>query len=329
MTRNIAIIAAHDNRTIAQVTWELLACARQLQDLLPAEICFYLIGDDTRKLAADISTRTGCHVTAADVPGTGTYHPERHKSALEQLLKDHDHACILAPHTTSGMDYAPALAIALGCVCITAVNSIKADTSGIFFSRSVYGGKLQAVFTLPERQAVITLQPGSFAPVTDHLKAPENITHTRIEPLTDKMIYNGRQPSLSAGSDLAKAQIIVSGGRGLKTPENYALVEQLAALFPRSATGASRPICDYGWTRYSQQVGITGAIVSPDLYIACGISGSTQHIEGMKDSRFIVAINDDADAPIFRIADICIVDDLCDFIPVFIEVFQKKKAPGR
>ena len=139
------------------------------------------------------------------------------------------------------------------------------------------------------------------------------------------MIFTGTRPSPSEGSGLASAEVVVSGGRGIRESQNFKYIEMLAGLFPRSATGGSRPICDYKWITYGKQVGITGTTVSPKLYFACGISGAPQHIEGMKGAWFIVAINTDPDAPVFQIADVSIVEDLMEFIPLFVETFKKKR----
>ncbi len=142
----------------------------------------------------------------------------------------------------------------------------------------------------------------------------------------NEMEYRGSKISPSRGSEIGKAEVIVSGGRGIGEKENYKYIELLANLFPRSATGASRPICDYGWATYSKQVGITGTIVSPKLYIACGISGANQHIEGIKNSQLIVAINTDPDAPVFQIADICIIADTIEFIRLFVKKAKNKNS---
>lgn len=329
MTENIAIITPHDGKSISSSAWELYAFAKKLKKHTKAEICFFLVGENTRKLAEDISSRTGCPAIAADVLNTENYHGEIHKNTLARLLSEHPTHYILAPHSTSGMDYAPALSIVLTASCITGVEDIKSEDDGLYFVRAMFNGKVQADM---KSQAVttssplmITLQPGAFKPFHPDGNFPPEVLHNRFDVPEKRMRYRGKLPSPSQGSNLTKAEVIISGGRGIKEEENYQLIDMLAAIFPRAATGASRPICDYGWAPYKKQVGATGTIVSPKLYIACGISGSTQHLEGIRDSRFIVAINNDPDAPIFQVADVCIVEDLITFIPILVEESERRK----
>ena len=223
------------------------------------------------------------------------------------------------------MDYAPALAIALGGSCITGVEDVVREDGIICFVRSMFGGKISVRLAAGSSPLVLTLQPGALKVFSPDKKRKGHIETTILEITDDNMIFMGTRPSPSEGSDLARAEVVVSGGRGIRDAQSYKTIEMLAGLFPRSATGGSRPICDYKWITYRKQVGITGATVSPKLYIACGISGAPQHIEGMKGAGFIVAVNTDPDAPVFQIADVCIVEDLMEFIPLFIETLKKKR----
>jgi electron transfer flavoprotein alpha subunit len=356
MAVKIAIIASHDGEKIKSSTFELFAFAKKLGKHITADnsfsgnfsirfsikfsIRFIIIGENTKALAENLSSQTGCSVIAADVENTGNYHGEIHKKTLTCLLNKYPHDYVLAPHSTSGMDYAPALSIALrashtaappiGGSCITGVEDIKTEEGKTYFVRAMLNGKIHADFLSPDVSAssplIITVQPGAFKPVQPDEKSSFEVTMEKLDFPEDKMKYKGKLPSPSMGSNLAKAEVIISGGRGIEEEENYKFIEMLAGIFPRAATGASRPICDYGWVPYTKQVGATGTIVSPGLYVACGISGSTQHIEGIRDSRLIVVINKDPDAPIFKVADICIIEDLVTFIPVLVEEFNKRKT---
>ena len=225
---------------------------------------------------------------------------------------------------------APALSIALNAACITGVADISKDSGRLCFARAMFNGKLHADIQSPDVSAsaplIITLQPGAVKPLQPAENTSPRISHVRLAFTQDRMIYKATLPSPSRGSNLGRADVIVSGGRGIEEEDNYRLIEMLADIFPRAATGASRPICDYGWAPYIKQVGATGTIVSPRLYIACGVSGSTQHLEGMRESQFVVAINKDPGAPIFQVADVCIVEDLIEFIPVLVEESEKRKA---
>jgi len=337
MVKKIAIIAEHGNGMVKPITYELYTMAKKIQELSPLkyDIQFFIIGQDTEFLAHSISENTGKNTHSVSIPGLAHYNGSLYKRILSALFTKTKFDYICAPHSTSGMDYAPALAVSLKGSCITGVEEVQKEAGDICFVRSLFGQKISATLMGESSPLVMTLQPGSFKsgafkPDSIQSGSLNKRSKGRVEKLVyecdeDKMVFTGTRPSASAGSDLDKADVIVSGGRGIEEGENYQYIEMLAALFPRSATGGSRPICDYRWIKYSKQVGMTGTMVSPKLYIACGISGATQHVEAIRDSKFIVAINTDPDAPIFRIADVCIITDLIEFIPLFVEKFKTRK----
>jgi len=332
MEKKIAIIAEHGNGKVKPITYELYTMAKKIQELSPKkhEIQFFIIGQDTELLAHSISANTGENTHSVNIPGVAHYNGSLYKRVLSALFTKEKFDTICAPHSTSGMDYAPALAVILKGACITGVEEVRQEEGDIGFVRSLFGQKILATLMGEACPLVLTLQPGSFKPDFYTSGSPDKKSKNTVEKVVhqyneDKMVFTGTRPSASKGSNLDKADVIVSGGRGIEEEENYQYIEMLAALFPRSATGGSRPICDYGWVKYSKQVGMTGTMVSPKLYIACGISGATQHVEAIRDSKFIVAINTDPDAPIFRIADVCIIEDLIEFIPLFVKKFNRKK----
>lgn len=334
MTKKIAIIAEHGNGKVKPITYELYTLAQKIQQLSPLkyDIHFFILGQDTDLLAHSITENTGKNTHSVNIPAAH-YNGSLYITVLSALFTKTKFDYICAPHSTSGMDYAPALAVVLKGVCITGVEAVEKAEGEICFVRSLFGQKISATLVNESYPLVMTLQPGafksgSFKSGSLNKKSKGTVEIMVYEDNEDKMVFTGSKPSASEGSDLDKAEVIVSGGRGIEEKENYQYIEMLAALFPRAATGSSRPICDYRWVKYSKQVGITGTIVSPKLYIACGISGATQHVEAIRDSKFIVAINTDPDAPVFRIADVCIVEDLVDFIPLFVERFKTKKSQG-
>ena len=335
MGKKTAIIAEHHNGEISTVTHELLTLAKGIRENEAGDICFFILGADTEKPAQTLSTCTGERVHAVCIPGLAQYNGALYKKALAALFSQTPFDYILAPHSSSGMDYAPALSMALGGSCITGVEDVVRTDGGLSFVRSLFGGKLSARLSADTYPLVLTLQPGALKAFSSEEKTQGSekrqgpnqgpIERSVLDITEDNMVYTGTKASPSEGSDLARADVIVSGGRGIRDPQNYKYIEMLAKLFPRSATGGSRPICDYKWIPYSKQVGITGTTVSPKLYVACGISGAPQHVEGMKGAGFIVAVNTDPEAPVFQIADVCVVEDLMEFIPLFIETFKKKR----
>lgn len=335
MGKKTAIIAEHHNGVLSSVTYELLTLAKRIQEIEAGDICFFILGADTEKPALTLSTCTGEPVHAVCIPGLAQYNGALYKKALSALFSQTPFDYILAPHSSSGMDYAPALSIALEGSCITGVEDVVRTEGALCFVRSLFGGKISARLFADAGPVVLTLQPGVLKafPPEEKDQGPKKaigpnqgpIERSVLDITDDNMTYTGTKASPSEGSDLARADVIISGGRGIRDPQNYKYIEMLAKLFPRSATGGSRPICDYKWIPYGKQVGITGATVSPKLYIACGISGAPQHVEGMKGAGFIAAINTDPEAPVFQIADVCIVEDLMEFIPFFIETFTKRR----
>jgi electron transfer flavoprotein alpha subunit len=331
MTKKIAIIVENSDGKVKPVTHELLSMAKKIHTQEPCKITFFIIGEKPDKLLQCINTDIEHDIYAVTTPGIFNYNGCLYKDILTHLLTKDKFDYICAPHSTSGMDYAPALSIALEAACITGVEDLFFEDGRICFVRSMFGGKLSAKFIKGDCPVVLTLQPGSFKPSSmentmRNNANPGKVTRLVHEYRENKMIFTGTKVSPFKGEKLAKADVIISGGRGIGDAKNYSYIERMANLFPRSATGASRPICDYGWVNYSKQVGITGTLVSPKLYIACGISGANQHFEGIKDSKFIIAINTDPKAPIFQVADVCIVEDTIEFIELFIEKFKTGNA---
>ena len=339
MTKKIAIIVEHSAGRVKSVIYELLSMAKKIMMLEECKITLFIIGEGIDKLSQSISMDTGHDIYAVHTPGFLKYNGSLYKEIFSKLFTQKNFDYICAPHSISGMDYAPALSVALQSVCITGVEDVRVEDGEIYFLRSMFGGKLTAKFVNGLNPLVMTIQPGSFKPFflkkekTGKAKTGKarsgRITRMVYKYNENTMVFTGSKVSPCKGSELDKADVIVSGGRGIGEKKNYKYIEMLATLFPRSATGASRPICDYGWVKYSKQVGMTGAFVSPKLYIACGISGSNQHVEGIRNSKFIVAINSDPQAPVFQIADVCIVEDAIEFIGIFVKKFKKEKLITR
>lgn len=225
---------------------------------------------------------------------------------------------VIIPHTAAGYDYAPRVAARLGAPCITSVTAIENMHGKTLFRRSGFYGKIDMLYDTGRVPAVITVMPGSFSsdePSLDYGQV-ELLQHDIFMEYTSNILVTGTTDN---NPELENADVIISAGRGIGKKENLGLIRSMAALFPRSSIAGSRVLCDNGWIEYRYQVGLTGKKVSPLLYVACGISGSPQHIAGMKDSVTVVAINRDPGAAIFSHSDICIVEELEKFIPAFIE----------
>ena len=239
------------------------------------------------------------------------------------MLEELKPSYICMAHNTNGLDAAPALAVKINAVCITGVEKITRADDGICFTRSIYNDRITTQLIPESRTSVLTFQPGVFKPDTNFNKNSGKITTVNLPLFVDDYQLIKYKTNEADTAALDNADIIISAGNGIREKEDLDLIYQLAELFPKSAVTGSRPICDKKWLKYSQQVGVTGTTVKPKLYIACGISGSSQHISGMRDSRFIVSINTDPHAAIFNISDVCIIEDLTTFIPELINSFDK------
>jgi len=237
-------------------------------------------------------------------------------------------AYVCSAHSSQGMDYVPALAVALNAACITGVEDILEVENRICFATSIFGAKAVAHVQPESDISILTIQPGMFSPQKSEISGSGSVTirSYECEPSTTRTM--GIKQAEADMTGITEADVIVSAGQGIGEKENLNLIYQLAALFPKSAVAGSRIVCDLGWLDYRCQVGVTGATVSPQLYVACGISGAIQHVMGMRNSEFIVAINKDPAAAIFQVADICIVEDLINFIAAFIEVYENTKSKG-
>ena len=322
MTKAVLSIAETLEGKVKPVTYEVAACAAKHAALLEAELFIAVLGEKPSKLAHEIAEHIGQRVIAVESPKLAQYNAEFYKSALAELSGAMKPSSVFIAQTAEGSDFAPGLAIRLEAACISGVKGIsrEAEGRGALFSRSVFGSKLVAELHANTETVVATVEPGAFEPLVATSKSEATVSYkTATLNVSPRTIARGIEQSTMDHFELSRAQIVISGGRGMSKPENTELLERLSTLFSRAAIGGSRPVCDLKWLKPSQQVGQTGTIISPKLYLACGISGASQHVAGIRGSDFIVAINKDSHAPIFNHADVGIVEDLETFIPVLIE----------
>ncbi|MEJ2114063.1 MAG: electron transfer flavoprotein subunit alpha/FixB family protein [Flavobacteriaceae bacterium] len=260
------------------------------------------------------------HLKNADL---ADYTSSGYTEAIANFAKESGYDIVILANTALGKDLAPRLSIRLDAACV--VDCIKINASGgeMTFTRPTYAGKALVDVKLLSEKKVITIRPNVFkAQPVDNPPSAEIVIKEISEVNLKSRVVSFKK---SEGKlDVAEADIIVSGGRGMKGPENFHLIEKLADSLG-AAVGASRAVVDAGWRPHSEQVGQTGKTVSPSLYVACGISGAIQHLAGMSSSKYIVAINKDKDAPIFNVADYGITGDVFEIIPALTEEIQKVK----
>ncbi|WP_028318882.1 electron transfer flavoprotein subunit alpha/FixB family protein [Desulfobulbus elongatus] len=281
---------------------QLIAFAQQQR----AEAAMFLVGS-----AGEVPKFNGT-LYLADAAKYGEYNPTVHKQLLLDVIAKEQPAQIVFLHSSYGWDLAPRVAVALQAAQVSEVVAVDNGLPVV----PVCNAKLRRTIKAITAQTVLTIQAGAFG-----MEAEPEGTPTVVEIDTGaagKVQCTGYEAAKIEGVDLTKAEIIVSAGRGVGKPENVAMVQALAKALG-GEYGASRPVVDAGWVEHNRQVGTTGSTVTPKLYVACGISGAIQHLAGMKKSDFIVAINTDRDAPIGEVANVLVVADLKQFLPVLTE----------
>lgn len=281
---------------------QLIAFAQQVQ----GDASMFLVGSP-----AELPQFNGT-LYLADVAKYGEYNPAVHKQLLLDVIAKEQPEQIIFHHSSYGWDLAPRVAVALKAAQVSEVIAVEGGLPVV----PVCNAKLRRTINATTKHTVLTLQAGAFGLENDPVGTPTVVT---IETdASGKVQCTGYEAAKAEGVDLTKAEVIVSAGRGVGKPENVAMVQGLAKALG-GEYGASRPVVDAGWVEHNRQVGTTGTTVSPKLYVACGISGAIQHLAGMKKSDFIVAINTDKDAPIGEVANVLVVADLKQFIPVLTE----------
>jgi electron transfer flavoprotein alpha subunit len=303
---------------------ETLSEAKRLGTALGWDVGAVLVGPVTDAKAAEVLPYGASTAYVLESPALAEYSAQGFARALTILAGELKPEAILFSGTAMGRDLAPRVAAALGVSLASDCTKLAAKDGRLEFTRPIFAGKALLTFTLRSSPALATLRPNVFP-----LGSPVPATGAVVRKVVDipdglvrgKVVEVLREPA--AEIDVTEAGCIVSGGRGLKGPEAFVLLRELVALLPRAAVGASRSAVDSGWIGHQHQVGQTGKTVSPDLYIACGISGAIQHLAGMSGSKVVAAVNKDPEAPIFKVADYGIVGDLFEVIPHLIEELKK------
>ena len=323
----ILIVVEYANEKVSKSTWEMVTAARELtRDMgREASITALILGSNIAPIAAEIA-RAVDQVLVADLPAFAQYDPELWSAAVAQIATEGEAFVILIGGSRSGREYSPRVAVKLDVPLLEDVISLKA--AGEIFTAQQYTYLARVTETIETTGAatgpiaVVTIKPGVFNPAAPRAEAAEQFDVDLNLP-TPRFKVTGKTAERSSRVSLAEAEIVVSGGRGVGSAEGFtqyveALADQLGA-----AVGATRAIVDAGWRPYSEQVGQTGKTVQPKLYIAIGISGAVQHLSGMNKSKTIVAINRDAEAPIFKIADYGIVGDVPQLVPAILAELKK------
>jgi electron transfer flavoprotein alpha subunit len=325
---DVLVFAEQREGRFKKSVFELLHLARSLASGDGA-VGAVLAGAGVSALADQLSARGADRVWVADAPSLALYNAADYTRVVEAAFGVGRPALVLFPATAMGRDLAPRFAARLGVPLIAEAMEITRSTGGGLSARkSMFGGKVFAALqTKGDPPYVATVRPGAYPQADESTgrKAETAALQFETDPLSLRARVVEVAQSIGQTVDLAEAEVIVSGGRGLKAPEHFSLIRELAEALG-GAVGASRAVVDAGWIDHHHQVGQTGVTVAPKLYVACGISGAIQHLAGMRTSSCIVAINKDPDAPIFKIADYGIVGDLFEALPVMIEEARKMRS---
>jgi electron transfer flavoprotein alpha subunit len=310
----ILVIAEQRGGRLNRASWEVIAAAQQLAAGDP--ITVVLPGGDLSVAGEELSAAAVAEVVLLQHAALEPYTPDGIVQALDEFVRGAAPALVLFPHTYQTRDFAPALAARLGRSLITDCVGVRDSTGGRAFTRPMFQGKLVAdVIPLGETPHLVSFQVGAYrADQAARGAAPVRVVEAAVDPSRIRQQPDAPFQEAKGAVDLSQAERIVAVGRGIKSQENIALAEKLAAALG-AELAASRPICDAGWLPMERQIGSSGQTVAPKLYLAVGISGAIQHVVGMKGARTIVAINKDADAPIFEVADYGIAGDLFDVLP--------------
>jgi len=314
---------------LATITTELLGCGRKLADDLGQELCAVLVGSDVSSLAQEVIAFGANKVYVIDDPLLKDYQTDSSVLVMEKLVKQVMPQILILGQTSIGRDLAPRLAFRLDTAasmdCVEL--AIDPDSKLLLQTRPVYGGNAQAVFTCESYPQIATVRAKAMSPLErDASRQGEVITiEAGLDPSAIRTKVLKKVPEEVAGIKLGDAEVIVAGGRGIGSAEGFKQLEELANLL-KGAVGATRPPCDNDWVPDGLQVGLTGKIVAPDLYIAVALSGSSQHMSGCSGSKNIIAINKDPEANIMKVARFGVVGDWKKVIPAFTEKVKELLA---
>jgi electron transfer flavoprotein alpha subunit len=320
----ILVFVEHKNCVLNKTSLEAITAAQNISKDLGLKVSAVIPCDKDCPLAQEIAQYDLEKVIVAKSDKLGTYTPDAYADAWEQVIRATNPQYVVMSHTYQVRDFAPKVAARLGREVVGDCIRYKSDNGKLVLTRRIFLGKLDADVTGAEAPYFVTFQSGAFRG-DNAAKGTASVETMDVSVGEIRMTPEEPFQEAKASVDLTKSEIIVAVGRGIKSQENIALAEQLAEVLGADLA-ASRPICDSDWLPIDRQIGSSGQTVAPKLYIALGISGAIQHIVGMKNAGTIVAINKDAEAPIFDIADYGIVGDLFEAVPALIEEIKKAKA---
>jgi electron transfer flavoprotein alpha subunit len=321
----ILVIIEHRKQRVTDISLQMLSKGRQLADETGADLLAVVIGRGTGVYAEEVAEWADMVLVVED-PEMVEPLAEPFRKILSATIKDRKPLLVLMGHSSFGMDLAPALAVELGVPLVTDCTDVSLEDGHVMVRRSIYNGKVNGIYScVPSETVMVTGRIGEF-PVkeSDRRGKIERVDSSPRDEFDYKR-FEGYTEQEAAGVDISQAEVLVSVGRGIKDKENIEIAERLANELG-GVLACSRPVVDNGWLPAEHQVGLSGKTVQPKLYLALGISGAFQHAVGMKGSKMIVAVNKDARAPIFSVADYGIVDDIFKVAPLLAQKIAELKG---
>jgi len=322
----ILIVAELSNGKIREASYELASIAEKVGSATGRAVKSLVAGRGIAAAADEFAKKGGGEVLAADHDLLANNNVEAQAAAIVAAVAASGADLVLISNTPSGWDVAPRVAAALDAAFVSDCFRIDAQGGQLAFHRRVFNGKLDATLAASAGTVVTTVQPGATSAFAGATAGSVSKLDVPLAGGELRARFVEVRQAESKGVDLSKADVIVSGGRGVGAPEKFSEVIKPLADALGAAMGASRPVVDAGWLPHEYQVGSSGQVVQPKLYIACGISGAIQHLVGMKTSNFIIAINKDADAPIFEVANLGVVADLFEIVPALTKALLAAKG---
>lgn len=323
MSSKVIVLGEAREGALRNVTFEAIAAAKQVSG--GGEVIGVLAGDAVKDLAQEMIQYGADRVITVEHPNLKHYTSDGFGQAFMAVYEQEQPDAIVFGHTALGKDLSPKIASKLACGLISDVTEIEGEDEDARFVRPIYSGKAFEKVKNKEGLLFVTIRPNNIATLEHDANRTGDVSSVSVDISNLRSIIKEVVRKSTEGVDLSEAKVVVAGGRGVKSADGFKPLEELAYLLG-GTVGASRGACDADYCDYSLQIGQTGKVVTPDLYIAAGISGAIQHVAGMSNSKVIVAINKDPEATIFKIADYGIVGDLFDVIPLMIEEIKKIKA---
>lgn len=323
MSKKVLVLGEVREGSLRNVSFEAIAAGSQIAD--GGEVVALLVGDAVAGLAQEMIAYGASRVVTVEHPHLKTYTSDGYSQAILAVVEQEKPEAIVFGHTSLGKDLSPKVASRLKSGLISDVTEVEGSGDATVFIRPIYSGKAFEKVKVKDGVIFATIRPNNIAPLAKDTGRSGDVSSVSVEITNLRTVIKEVVRKSTEGVDLSEAKIVVAGGRGVKSEEGFEPLKDLANLLG-GAVGASRGACDAEYCDYSLQIGQTGKVVTPDLYIAAGISGAIQHLAGMSNSKVIVAINKDPEANIFKVADYGIVGDLFEVVPMLIEEFKALKV---